>query len=300
MMRSYGQSQFKTRAPTVRALTGGLIAALLCSATGCNQNPPTTTAPSAPSTTTKPALTVLPEGYAGWTHDEAAEKLADATSAKGAALRLLSLAGATPMCVPATLTDLTLTRLRVVYLGDRYAVGVMDLADDARLHAPVFISKGGLVTQPISGLEEELATLHISKDPELFPHLITTPRRVILLDDVSKDAIIVRYPSAVAFRLGKRGEFSYVSLVYLGGESPRSEIGRYQWDAFSLMFQGPGCDKLPEPPGGLYELDIKASHRLNPVGGTFPDAKPIPNTPPPNRQRPGEPPPELGEDGYDA
>jgi hypothetical protein len=292
-----------TRREVNRSRTAARHASLLglLMLAACNQQPPQTSpSAGAANPTTKPALTVLPSEYTNWTVDKAAAKLADAATAKAAALRLIAIDGTSPACVPATLTDLTLTRFRVEFLGDRYAVGIMDLADDARIHAPLFISKGGLISRPVTDLEEELSILHISKDADLFPHVITTPRRVLLLDNLTVDAIVVKHPSAVLFRLGKRGEFSYISLVYAGDEGQRAEVGRYQWDAFSLMFQGPGCDKLPQPPGGLYELDIKRSHRLNPVGGTFPEAKPIPNRPPPSSPRPGQPPPEIGDDGYDA
>ena len=50
-----------------------------------------------------------------------------------------------------------------------------------------------------------------------------------------------------------------------------TQVGRYNWDPYEIAFSGPQCDKLPDPPGGQYELDLEASLALIPVGGVIPE-----------------------------
>lgn len=67
------------------------------------------------------------------------------------------------------------------------------------------------------------------------------------------------------------------------------EVARYKWDPYELTFSGPAVDKLPDPPGGKFELNIADSHYLVPVGGEIPE--PPPPKPPPGEQEKDLPPP---------
>lgn len=67
------------------------------------------------------------------------------------------------------------------------------------------------------------------------------------------------------------------------------EVARYRWDVYENSFAGPAADKLPDPPGGRFEMDLEASEALLPVGGELPP--PMKNTEPPiPASQPGRPP----------
>jgi hypothetical protein len=70
------------------------------------------------------------------------------------------------------------------------------------------------------------------------------------------------------------------------------EVAMYRWDPDELAFLGPANDKLPDPPGGKFELDLKASRGLIPVGGDIPDAPQPPGAQPPNKKKEFERPPD--------
>src|SRR5262249_27005744 len=127
-------------APTLHCLAMSLAFVI-----GCNASPPPAAAPATrPSVAPSPALTILDPAWNTWTREECVEKLPDETFALAAALRLIDLAHLHPTCVPATLADVTLTRLRVAPLEKiGFAAGIMDLHDDSQIHAPLIIATDG-------------------------------------------------------------------------------------------------------------------------------------------------------------
>jgi len=81
--------------------------------------------------------------------------------------------------------------------------------------------------------------------------------------------------------------YPYVALLWRGssaaedeegkaGSAEPVEVARYTWDPWELAFTGPLSDKLPDPPGGLFELELEQSEALIPVGGVIPEPPPIP------------------------
>ena len=193
-----------------------------------------------------------------------------------AAVRLVRLADVAALCVPAELTDAHVARLRLVELApQRWALGLADAKDEHRLRAPALISADGDVTLVGDGVEEELALLYLSRDADVFPHLVILPHRVSLVGDELVTAIVLATCENVRFDLGNERGFSYVALL-LTGWAKVVEVARYRWDPYELTFMGPAIDKLPDPPGGKFELDLEASRRLEPVGGEIPAPSPAP------------------------
>lgn len=241
-----------------------------------------------PAREQKPTLTLIAAESANWTQTDATARLAEPKSGITAAIRLIQLANVAPLCVPAELTDAHVGRLRLVPLGaERFALGLADKKDERRLHAPVLISTTGEVTLLAEGTDEEALVLHVSKDAEVFPHVAVLPHRVLLVEQEITPAIVLGAEHNVRFELREQRGFSYVALV-LPRPGRSKAVARYRWDPYELMFIGPGMDRLPDPPGGKFELNLKASRRLVPEGGEVPETRPAPQEPPPAPQQPWE------------
>jgi hypothetical protein len=250
-----------------------IIAASACC--GCNATSPPAKPPAACEA---PAAKLIAVESAHWSREEACAHLGDEKLGISAAVRLVRLAGLDPLCVPAELTDAHVARLRLVALPpERWALGLADPKDERRLRAPVLISADGDVMLSGEGVEEELAVLHVSKDPDVFPHLVTLPQRVMLIADDVIPAIALATCEKVRFELRREHGFSYVALV-LTGVDRAVEVARYRWDPYELTFLGPARDKLPDPPGGSFQIDLEASRRMEPVGGEIEEP---PKTPEP-------------------
>jgi hypothetical protein len=235
---------------------------------------------------------VLPESES-WSQDEALAKLADEAMSLSAAVRLVRLAEATPLCVPDPLSPRIARRLRVVALSKSlWALGWKTPEDD-RLRSPVLIDADGEVTLPVAGAEEEVALLCCAENAEVFPHLLIALTRVLIVGDELQSALVAKSPTGLSFELRSESGYPYVALMWHGAgaagdegqEAARAEpveVARYQWDPWELAFMGPLSDKLPDPPGGLFELDLEESEALIPVGGVIPKPPPIkpPESPP--------------------
>jgi hypothetical protein len=241
-----------------------LVAASACY--GCNASRPPA---SQPATRPAPPKLIAAESE-HWSREQAGAHLGDPKLGISAAVRLVRLADVSALCVPTELSDAHVARLRLVGLGtQRWALGLADAKDPHRLRAPVLVSADGEVTLIGDGVEEELAVLHVSKDADVFPHLVVLPQRVILVNDDLVTAIVLKTCENVCFDLRQERGFSYVALV-LTGAAKAVEVARYRWDPYELTFLGPAVDKLPDPPGGKFQIDLEASRRLEPVGGEIP------------------------------
>ncbi len=239
---------------------------------GCRSNDqPTTQA----AKNTKPALTLIARDSLKWSREEACAKLADEKLGVSAAVRLVRLAEATPLCVPAELTDEHVRQLRLVRLSEqRWALGLADKQSEQRLRTPVLISTAGDVLLPAEGVDEELLVLCIAKDPDIFPHLLVLPERVLLIDEQIVPALVLDADQSVRFEPREHKGYPYIGLVLNRG-GKLLEVDRYVWMTDELAFEGPAADKLPDPPGGIFRMDLKASKRFVPVGGQVPETKPI-------------------------
>lgn len=225
----------------------------------------------------------LPGGAENWPRDEACRRLADEKLNVAAAVRLVRLAGLTPLCVPAELGAEQFKRLRLVRLGEeRFALGLMDRHAGHGLRAAVLIAASGAVTPLAEGVEEELIGLHVSSDAEVFPHLATLPHRVLLIGDEITTALALGPDAPVRFELRRQGSRPYIALVLTENDK---EVTRFRWDPYEGAFLGPAADKLPEPPGGRFQLDLGASRHLVPQGGEVPEPEENIEMPPP-RERP--------------
>jgi hypothetical protein len=221
-------------------------------------------------------------GYQAWSREDALAKLNDEATRLSAAVRLVRLADVSPLCLPDPLPIKIARRLRVVALSEaRWAVG-LGVSQDRRLASPVLIDSAGEVTLPVEGLEEEVALLCCAEDAALFPHLLLLPGQVFILADELQSALAAKSPRGLRLDLQFEGDYPYVALLWRPpppstNETPAPargspvELARYNWDPYELAFAGPLCDQLPDPPGGLFELDLELSEALVPVGGVLPE-----------------------------
>jgi hypothetical protein len=315
------------RAMQIRFVT----AAVLLSATipACDRAPsvPPASQPSATSApvsqpssaesrpATPPAL--LAES-ADWTLETCLERLRSAgdddaeRARRSAAVRLVRLAKFSALAVPEPLPDEWGGTLHVAALADdRWCMGVH--GDGARsLGMPVLIDADGKVSSPASEAEEEAAQLFVSDDADVFPHVLLTPTRVVLIEKTPRAALVARTLGGARFDYLRREEkWPYIALVVPNraaaasstsapasaeasdGDAARPafvEVAMYRWDPDEQAFLGPGNDKLPDPPGGKFELDLQASKALIPVGGDIPDAPAPPVVPVPKKPKVVRPP----------
>ncbi|MFH1748132.1 MAG: hypothetical protein ABIG44_13935 [Planctomycetota bacterium] len=269
-----------------------LTVVLLSAVLGCKPGPPSTQPASTKSATPTPAaqLTLLTAGWDTWTRDQAVTHLAHEQAGVSAAVRLIRLAEVAPLCVPAELTDAIVAKLRLTPIGDDlWVLGLADRHNMQVLHAPVLISTDGDVQLVGAGVEEELTTLHVSPDADIFPHLLISPRRVWLASLPLQAGLQLSEPPTVGFAARQQDGYTYIGLMHKG-EAGWNEVARYQWDPYELGLAGPAMDALPDPPGGKYKMDMNASPLLIPMGGEIPQPEPLENTPPPDMQY------EVGED----
>ena len=243
------------------------------------------TAKSTPPTPVEPPEPepdpLLPESKA-WSREDALAKLADEAARLSAAVRLVHLSQVAPLCVPDPLPPKIARRLRVVALsGSLWAIGLA-APDESRLLAPVLIDAKGAVTLPLEGVEEEIALLYVAQDAEIFPHLLIVPERVLTVGDELLVALVAKSPEGLLFELRHENAYPHLALIWhgpfamAGEESPAGtgepvELARYNYDPYEFAFMGPLADKLPDPPGGLFELDLEQSQALIPVGGEIPE-----------------------------
>jgi hypothetical protein len=265
-----------------------LCAAAAVLGAGCEHAAPPTTQPAgAPA---RPRLSLLAPGHAAWSLPEAAIRLAVPDLRVSAAVRIVRASGAQPACVPAELTDRLVERLRVKSLGDAgWALGIRDPREERVLHAPVLLGRAGQVFLFADGVAEELTRLYQSPDADLFPHLVIAPAHVTVVDDPPRLALVRARPDEVVFGLRRERGYPYVAALF-AQSAKWVEIARYAWEPYELAFAGPVAEHLPEPPGGLFELNLEQSELLIPVGGVLPDQAPLPNAPPPRmpERAPGE------------
>lgn len=263
-----------------------MAAAVLISVVGCDRGgtPEQPDQKGLPAEQDKPKLAFLVAGWQSWSHDEALARLGDEQAGISAAVRLVRLAEAEPLCAPAELTDASAGRLRLTRLSDSvWALGLVDGRSERVLHAPVLIGTDGQVETVASGVEEELLTLHVSEDADVFPHLLITPRRVLLAQLPLEAGIELKSPATVGFAAREQEGYSYVGLM-LRRAGVWAEVARYLWQPYELGLAGPAMDALPDPPGGKFQMDMQASPLLIPVGGEIPEPEPLNNKPPPRME----------------
>jgi len=265
---------------------------------------PATTQPAADTPPTEQPhekSVILPESQS-WSGEEALSKLDDEAAGVSAAVRLVRLAEAAPLGVPDPLPPRIAARLRLLRLSESlWALGWSVAGHENRLRSAVLIGSAGEVELPVGGTEEELSLLYVSDDADVFPHLLITPLRVLIVATPVQSAIVVKSLVGSQFAMRHERGFPYVALVYSGaaeaegGQGPPAkpvEVARYTWDPYEMAFMGPASDKLPDPPGGRFEIDLEQSLALIPVGGEIGEPDPVEEyIPPEERERDGELPP---------
>ena len=153
------------------------------------------------------------------------------------------------------------------------------------MRTPVLISADGEVTLLAEGAEEEVLVLHVASDADVFPHLAMLPDRVLVIEDEVSTAVALEPEQSVRFELREQRGIPYVALVLLPPDD-RDEVARFVWEPYERVFMGPAADKLPDPPGGRFRIDLQASQRFVPMGGELPETRPVPEPPPDQPERP--------------
>lgn len=313
-----------TRPMQIRTIITAVF--LVATIPGCDRAPnaPPARQPSASSApasqpataSTRPvAPPALVSESADWTRETCLEKLRSADGAdaervrRSAAVRLARIAKLSAMAVPDPLPDEWGGTLQVAALADdRWCLGVRD-DDEQRYAMPLLIDAEGAVSVPAGEGEEEAAVLVVSDDADVFPHLLLSPTRVLLIEKSPRAALVAKALGGARFDCRRReGKWPYVALVVpnraasraaapaavgaANGEPAFVEVAMFRWDPDEQAFQGPGKDKLPDPPGGFFELDLHASKALIPVGGEIPEAPAPPVAPAPRKQPQFERPPD--------
>ncbi|MGE3182787.1 MAG: hypothetical protein AB7N71_14245 [Phycisphaerae bacterium] len=223
-----------------------------------------------------PNRTMLPKDFLNWSRNVAAKKLYGGGEAQlFGALRLAQLADCEPLLAPDNVTDATVRLLRVKALDtERYLLGVAVPGNERAMRAPVMIHNDGRVETIAAGVDEELATLYISADADIFPHIVLTPHCVSVLHDATESAIVLASAdSACRFRYQENRGAPYIALSPAQNTEEGDEAARFTWDPYELFFSGPASDYLDEKEGLTFEIDIAASPLLIPQGGIIPEAK---------------------------
>lgn len=223
---------------------------------------------------TPPALTLLAAGSEAWTQETAAANLAEPEFAVSAAIRLVQLAKTETPLVPDPLTDADVRRLRVLAVGTaRFALGATVVDEPTTLRHPIVFSVDGAVV-PVE-VDPNVALLRVSDEPTLFPNVVIGAERVIVLGENLAPGIVLEPNQPVTF--GVRGSHTVPDLVLTcpAATDPNAVVARYEWDPYEQVFMGPAADALPDPPGGSFHVDLKASVGLIPKGGEIPEPQPL-------------------------
>lgn len=223
---------------------------------------------------------ILPESHA-WTREQAVERLNDEKTALSAAVRLARLADIRWPTLPEPLPAATAAKLRVLRVSEtQYVLGLGSDQHERAVRVPLLIETGGTVV-PLSEPEDYLV-FYVSRDVEIFPHLLIGAGFVTNFAQRDRPAIMLKTGAGLRFELRTQNDYPYVGLM-CPQATPPAEVARYAWDPYEHTFAGPAIDKLPHPPGGKFEMDLEQSTGLQPVGGEIPE--PTPNTPPPGEKR---------------
>lgn len=291
----------------------GFVGAIALAIAGCEAQPPTAprlaaTQPnipipvSQPSTMPQPAT--LPESV-DWTLEDAISRLtdrdADQISLRSAAVRLARLSQVPVSCLTDSATDDWLAGLRVEKLADDLWVLGLARSNPKLLGMPVSIDRNGRVQPLAPELEEEAATLYLSDDLEVFPHLVITPLRVQVVGSELRSALVCKSLGGARFEYRRKDDrWPYVAIVYAAttsGPATNSSadgqlatrepaiVAEYRWDPDEGAFIGPERDLLPNSAAARFVLDLRESKLLIPVGGEIDEPHAGPPANPPAKPR---------------
>ncbi|MCG3125638.1 MAG: hypothetical protein CHACPFDD_00463 [Phycisphaerae bacterium] len=231
---------------------------------------PATTAAVSPDERSSPRIVAE---SAEWGRDEALANLADPQLGLSAAVRLVRIAGVETPLLPTPLSPADAARLRLAELDDGdYVLGERAADAENVLHKPLLIHATGEVV-PIGDVGD--AVLHLSRDPDVFPHIFLSPRQVILATHPDRTALLLKTAESLRFELRSDDGHDYLALVYAAPGAASVEAAQYAWDPFEHTFSGPASDRLPPPATGFFVLDLDKSAALNPVGGEIAPPDPI-------------------------
>ncbi len=243
-----------------------------------------------------------------WSLEEALANLEEPDLGLSAAVRLVRLADVHVPMLPDPLPMEAARKLRLIALSDSaYALGVRDDDNERLVRTPLLIDLEGNVSEPGDEDEDESYVLYVSRDGQVFPHLLVGRTTVLNAASPGDEQVRLKTTDSMHFEVRQENGVDYLSLIHdangevgeelpdgdeaapladdpPAAETPTSapttnsaarpavsegpiEAARYQWDPFESMFMGPAADKLPPPLKGRFELDLESSSWLQPVGG---------------------------------
>jgi hypothetical protein len=293
-----------------RVATFSLAAIVLLSASACSRHgedrreaPPVQPQPGAETRPDQPDAAELPAAAPAvrpesseWSRDDALARLDDESARLSAAVRLARLSNVTPEWLADPLSEEEAARLSLLPLAEkRWALGLTVPGQAGRSLNPLLISGDGSVSPMRDPGEVGPWLLCVSDAPEYFPHVLIGRTRVLLAGEPLQTALVGRKLSGVRFDVHEREGLRRLVLVLtdpldehaaaegaVPGRPDARVVAEYRWDVVEQVFVGPASDKLPDPPGGRFELDVEASVGLLPVGGETPATAPAA---PPERKR---------------
>lgn len=237
--------------------------------------PAQTNATEAPAGAKSPLMPESPN----WTREQAVAHLDDDAAAISAAVRLVELSDVETPLKGGEWSAERVNALRIAPLGeDGYVFGSVDKANENLLSGAMRINPDGQVTLVVV---EEMpgARVYASPDHDLFPSLLIGKHEVRMLSDLESEAMKVESPESAEFDMHVEDDIATLVLV-VPADGATAEAARYHWDPYELTFIGPAVDKLPDPPGGKFTLDLKRCGALTPMGGELPPPPVIDNNNP--------------------
>jgi hypothetical protein len=307
-----------------------LLASLVCGASACERAAPQPASAPASAPATQPVASaplspLLPESRE-WSQPDAADRLADEATRFSAVVRLLELSRG--LGDPAELyPGSSIQRWRAAALPPAHFALGLATDDPDCLAAPFLLDALGNPLDELDDEERAASLLHVSGDVAVFPHVLIGAGRVGALVDEFVWAIVGSELHGATFSLKRQRSQRYVALDFTppqsgptslpatapasnnaatsasaptsstsspAGSAPAAaasvELARYPWDPLERVFVGPVRDKLPDPPGGHFTIDLSGSAALLPRGGDLPEPPPLP--PPPREPDTPPPPPQ--------
>ncbi len=254
--------------------------------TGCERSSPTASPPSIASQPATRPPSLLAEGYQNWSAAEAIERLEDVSLAPSAALRLCQLAEDPPAWFQPDAHEALLPRIRVVRLGSEALALGLDGGAPRKLAATVAVLPAGeLVPLAPRPEVEALSRLHLSRDTEVFPHVLTAPGAllIVLPTGRAEPALVLRDEPPAWFELGEKNGFPYIRLLTID-RGRCVDIAAYRWDPYEQSFFGPASAPATWPAGARIRLDLEASKRVEPQRDDEEESPQPKDAPPPLRK----------------
>lgn len=231
-----------------------IVALVGASLAGCDTGDQSTnTSDSTPANASPPSKTVkaarppknpIDEESHDWTLAEALANLEEPELGLSAAVRLVRLADVHVPMLPDPLPVDAARKLRLTALSDSaYALGVRDDDNERVVRTPLLIDLEGKVSTP--GDEGESFDLYVSRDGDVFPHLLIGSTMVMNAASPDEEQIRLKSTGSMRFEVRQENGVDYLALIHLGGaeeNGENEEAADDETDGLSAV-SGPDADE---------------------------------------------------------